>query len=84
MATNIALLTGSQKSFVDNFSQLIIRESSDFCSTSSDAELSDPQREDMSLGRNMALSKDLVDKRLINLYKIRRDETIEGMAAEAQ
>ena len=38
MATNIALLNGGQKSFVDLFSQMVIRESSDLCDGSNDSE----------------------------------------------
>ena len=37
----LSLLKGYQSTFVDKFSQLLIRESSDMRQTSSDAELSD-------------------------------------------
>ena len=53
----------------------MIRESSDFSNTSNDAELSDWEREDMSYARRMTLSKELVDSRLISLYKLKRAET---------
>ena len=87
MASMMAALTGHQKSFIDKYSQLIIRESSDLCNTSSDAQLSDWQREDMRFTKRMTLSQNLVDKRLVNLFKIRRAETrkdIEAVIAEEE
>ena len=75
MISNIAFLTGSQKSFVDKFSQLVIRESSDLANTSSNSNLSDWQRDDMNYIARMSRSKVTADKRLIDLYKLRRAET---------
>ena len=53
-------------------SQLIIRESTDFDETSDDSDLSDWQRDEMHYARGMTNSKDKVDKRLINMYLIRK------------
>ena len=53
----------------------MIRESSDLVNTSSDAELSDWNKEDMTFTTRMTASKNLSDKRMIHLYKIRRAET---------
>lgn len=53
-------------------SQLIIRESTDFEKTSDDDELSDWQKDEMNYAQSMANSKDKVDKRLIDLYLIRK------------
>ena len=75
MISNIAFLTGSQKSFVDKFSQLVIRESSDLANTSSNSNLSDWQRDDMNYIARMSRSKVTADKRLLDLYKLRRAET---------
>ena len=63
----------------------MIRESSDLVLTSSDAELSDWKKEDMTFTSRMTSSKNPSDKRMINLYKIKRAETgrtIEGAKAE--
>ena len=53
----------------------MIRESSDLVNTSSDAELSDWKKDDMNFTNRMTTSKDTTDKRMINLYKLRRAET---------
>ena len=75
MAANISVLTGPQKAFVDKFSRLVIRESSDLVNTSDDDELSDWNREDMTFTKRMTSSKKSSDTRMVNLYKIRRAET---------
>ena len=85
MASTIVRLSSNQKQFIDKFSQLIIRESSDLVNTTSDAQLSDWQREDMTFTKKMTLSQDPFDKRLVQLYKIRRAETrknIDAVTAE--
>ena len=52
---------------------MIIREDdSQSENTSSDAELSDWQRDNMAYAQEMANSKDQVDKRFINLYLLRK------------
>lgn len=53
-------------------SQMIIRESSNLDDTSSDSELSDWQRDNMEYAKNMTMSTDKVDERLINVYRIRK------------
>lgn len=50
----------------------MIRESSNFEETSCDSELSDWQRDNMSHVTRMARSEKKVDKRLINLYMLRK------------
>ena len=72
MSAVISLLSSRQKLFCDKFSQLIIRESSDHTNTTSDADLSDWERQDMQFAKKMTISKDSVDQRFVNLYKIRR------------
>ena len=68
-------MSSRQKSFVDKFSQLVIRESSDFGgATSSDAELSDWGKEEMQFAAQMTSSKLRDDSRFINLYKLREAE----------
>ena len=58
------------------FSQLVIRESSDLANTSSDAQLSsDWYGEDMRFLNKIILSKEVIDKRMISLYELRRDKT---------
>ena len=58
----------------------MIRESSDLVNTSSDAELSDWKKDAMNFTNRMTTSKDTIDKRMINLYKLRRAET--GLSIE--
>ena len=58
----------------------MIRESSDLVNTSSDAELSDWNKDAMNFTNRMTTSKDTIDKRMINLYKLRRAET--GLSIE--
>ena len=53
-------------------SQLMIRESSNLEETSSDAELSDFHKDDMQYIKRMYESSNKVDKRFIDLYKIRK------------
>jgi len=60
---------------VDKFSQLVIRESSDFFNTTSDAELSDWGKEEMQFAAKLACSKDPVDQRLRSLYNIRNKDS---------
>ena len=72
MAAACGLMSSRQKSFVDKFSQLVIRESSDFGGdTSSDAELSDWGKEEMHFVDKMTSSKLLDDTLFVNLYKLR-------------
>ena len=75
MVANMSLLTGHQKSFIDKFSKLVIRESSDLMNTGSDSEPSDWNKDAMTFTNQITSSKDPTDKRLINLYKLRRAET---------
>ena len=53
-------------------SQLVIRESSNLDETSDDSELSDWQRDNMDYAKALAESRNKVDERLINLYRIRK------------
>ena len=53
-------------------SQMVIRESSNLDETSSDAELSDWQKDNMQYVKKMAQSSSKVDNKLINLYRIRK------------
>ena len=72
----MGLLTGRQSFFVDKFSQPIIRESSNLEETSSDNELSDWQRDDMDNVGRMTRSSDKVDKRLVEIYRIRKAQEL--------
>ena len=80
MTSNIAVLTGHQKSFVDKFSQLTIRESSDLMDMTSETDLSDWKRENMNFVSKIERSKEICDKRFIHLYKLRRAETRKSIA----
>ena len=69
----MGLLSGRQSIFVSKMAQMIIREDDTQSeNTSSDAELSDWQRDNMAYAQEMANSKDQADKRFINLYLIRK------------
>lgn len=68
----LGLLTGRQNFFVDKMSQLVIRESSNLDETSDDSELSDWQQDNMDYAKALAESRNKVDERLINLYRIRK------------
>lgn len=68
----LGLLSGRQSFFVDKMSQLMIRESSNLEETSSDAELSDWGNDDMHYVKRMFESSNKVDKRFIDMYKIRK------------
>ena len=70
----LGLLSGTQSRFVDKMSQLVIRESSNLEETSSDQELSEPLNQDENYTAKMIKSQDKVDKRLVNLYKLRKAE----------
>ena len=72
MTAILGLLSGRQSYFVDKMSQLIIRESSNLEETSEDAELSDYKREDMKYMQRMVASKNEVDQRFIDIYKVRK------------
>ena len=69
----MGLLSGRQSIFVSKMAQMIIREDdSQSENTSSDAELSDWQRDNMAYAAQMANSVDPVDKRFVNLYLLRK------------
>ena len=68
----LALLTGKQKFFVDKMSQMLIRESSNLDETSADEELNDRGRMNKEFAKRLARSKGKVDRRLIDLFMIRR------------
>ena len=71
----LGLLSRTQSKFVDKMSQLVIRESSNFEETSSDQELlSDLLNQDENYTAKMIKSVDKVDKRLVNLYRVRKAE----------
>ena len=54
----------------------MIRESSNLEETSSDAELSDWERDDMHYVERMFESSNKVDQRFIDLYKIRKAQQL--------
>ena len=68
----LGLLKGRQSSFVDYHSQLVVRESTDMDNTSSDAELDDWSQRNMDFVDKMNISSDIVDKRLLQIFKIGR------------
>ena len=57
---------------MDKMSQMVIRESSNFEETSSDDELSDWGGDNMMYAYSMLMSRNKVDNRLIDLYRIRK------------
>ena len=67
----LGLLKGRQTSFVDFFSQLVIRESSDMGATSDDDELDDWGSLNMGFVDLMSNSKSKIDKQLLSVFKIR-------------
>ena len=69
----IGILSQRQSVFVDKMSELVLRQSSESSASSSeDDELSDFRQENMEFARKMLTSKNQIDKRLINLYKIHK------------
>ena len=79
MTALIGLLNRRQAIFVDKFSQLVLRESSDAGRTSSDDELEGHRNEDIQFARRMQMSRDRGDKRLLKLYKLSKaTQKIEG------
>lgn len=72
MTALLGLCSGRQSFFIDKLAQLVIRESSNMEETSSDAELSDWQRDSMDYVKLMTQSTNKVDSRLIELYRIRK------------
>lgn len=72
MTAILGLLSGRQSFFVDKMSQMVIRESSNLEETSSDNDLSDWQRDNMDYVKKMTDSNNKVDKKLLNLYRIRK------------
>ena len=68
----IGLLNGRQTMFVNKMSQLVIRESSDSQNTSEDHELSDQGHDEINHINKMMHSGSQVDKRLIELFKVRQ------------
>ena len=67
----LGLLRGRHTAFVDKFSQLLIRESSDMGQTSSDAELSDWGRKQTEFLSTIASSRKFTDKRLFEIFELR-------------
>ena len=68
----MGLLESRQRFFVDKLSQLVIRESDiEVVGTSTDEELSDVESNVNHFVANMVKSEDRVDKRFINMYRIR-------------
>ena len=72
MTALLGLLSGRQSFFIDKLSQLVIRESSNLEETSSDADLSDWQHDNMDYAKRMALSSNQTDQKFMNLYRIRK------------
>lgn len=72
MTTSLGLLTRNQSILVDNFSQPVLRESTDIDQTSSDEELSDWRHEDIELIKSMTHSHNAADKRFISIFKLKR------------
>ena len=74
----IGLMTGQQMSFADKYSQLAvaIRESSEMDSTSEDDELDYQGKEAMNFIGSMIYSNQVVDKRLIELFKLRQKDHV--------
>ena len=58
--------------FVNKMSQMMVRESSDSQYTSEDAELSDQVHDEINQLNKMMHSASHVDKRFIQLFKVRR------------
>jgi len=67
-----ALLTCSQMAFVDKMSRLLIHESSHNEDTSEDGELDKESAQVSEKAREVVLSKDCVDERLVDVYRVRK------------
>ena len=74
ITATLSLLNGNQKSYADKYSQLVIRESSDFNATSSDAELSDWRADEMRFIENMQNHEGQIDKRLFDIFRLRKED----------
>ena len=70
----LGLLKGRQCSFIDKYSALVLRESTDMDVTSQDEELSDIGTGSLHFVGSMVRSKEKVDKRLISLVKMREED----------
>ena len=57
---------------MDRFSQPVLRETSCSDNTSTDEELSDWRLEDKEFARGMIRSNDVVDQRMIDIFRIRK------------
>ena len=72
MTSLLSLLKGPQTAFVDKFSQLLIRESSDICcKTTSEAELSDWGKRSIDFVSTLTSSDKRVDQNLLKIFKLR-------------
>lgn len=64
----MALLSDKQSYVVDKMSQLEFKESTDFSQTSNDSELERAEPENVSTYSQLAMSKNKVDMKLVNIY----------------
>lgn len=71
IASLLGLLKGRQSSFVHRYSKLVLRESTDMEITSEDEELDELGNGSLQFISSMISSSDKVDKRLINIFKLR-------------
>ena len=74
VASLLGLLKGRQSSFVDYYSQLVIRESDDMENTSEDDELDDWGKKNMDFVDKMQVSGNEVDQRLLAIFNLRQNE----------
>ena len=70
--TAIGTMTANQSIFADKMSQVVVRESSDFESTSSDEELDHKKERNNFIisAKRLIRSSDKTDKRFINIFKV--------------
>ena len=70
----LGLLKGRQNVFVDKYAKLVLRESDDSDMTSQDDELNELGPGSMHFVGSMIQSNNIVDRRLISLFKMREEE----------
>mmetsp|Transcript_10913 Transcript_10913/g.14719 ORF Transcript_10913/g.14719 Transcript_10913/m.14719 type:complete len:113 (+) Transcript_10913:1421-1759(+) len=82
LSSLLGLLKGNQSAFVDKFSQLVIRESSEHAGTSDDDELSDWADRPLDFIKRMQRSKNHIDRRFLDIFKLRLQD--QGMAEKTR
>ena len=78
MASLLGLLKGRQSSFVDYYSQVVIREYDDMEKTSEGDELDDWGKKNIDFVDKMQASGNEVDQRLLAIFNLRENKRAPG------